>query len=67
MHNVKVRTFDDLPKKKTDAFSQRNLDGMSVDELQTYILMLQDEIERVEGDMASKKKHSDDADQFFKS
>jgi len=60
--------FDDLdlPKKKSDEFP-RNLDGLSVAELDEYIVALHAEIKRVEQDKAKKKASQDAASAVFKS
>lgn len=48
--------FDDLePVKKNDGAFPRNLENMSVDELQNYIAELRIEIERAEIDIEKKK------------
>lgn len=57
---------DDLPKPKTSEFP-RNLDGMSVSELEEYVAELKEEITRVQADMAKKQASSAAADSFFKS
>lgn len=56
---------EELPIKKTTEFP-RNLDGLSVDELQDYIEDLKGEITRVESDIAKKKASADAASSFFK-
>ena len=58
--------FDgDLPILKTQTFP-RNLDEMSLSDLQDYIEELQGEIERVREDIRKKKASGDAADAFFK-
>lgn len=57
---------DDLPKPKTHEFP-RNLEGLSIEELQAYISALQDEITKVEADIARKKASRDAAASVFKS
>jgi len=57
---------DDLPKPKTSAFP-RNLEGMSISELQDYIEGLKGEIEKVEQDISNKKASQDVAASIFKS
>lgn len=59
--------FDDLPEKKTAHDFPRNLEGMSVNELQLYISELQQEIARVESDIAVKKASEEAAASVFKS
>lgn len=56
---------DDLPKKKSDTFP-RNLESLSVSDLQDYILELENEITRVKGDMEQKKASQDAASSVFK-
>lgn len=56
---------EELPKKKP-GFSPLKLDDMSVGELQDYIALLNDEIERVKADIAKKGSARAAADQFFK-
>ncbi len=59
--------FDDLePVKKKSAEFPRNLERLSVTELDDYIAQLRDEIERVEKDKAKKKASSDAAASAFK-
>ena len=57
---------DDLdPKKKTPKL--KNLEPLSVDELQEYVEGLKAEIVRAEADIAKKKAYSQAASSFFKS
>jgi len=44
----------------------RNLDPLSVDELEAYIQELQDEIARVKAEIAKKQAHLNAAAAFFK-
>lgn len=55
---------DDLPAKKPGAL--KNLEPMSIDELNAYIGDMQAEIERVRGEIARKDAHKSAADSFFK-
>lgn len=58
--------LDDLePRKK--AVEQRNLDILSIDELEAYIADLQAEIERVRAKIAAKRAHLAGAAGLFKS
>lgn len=57
---------EDLPKKKPDGDFPRNLDNMSIHELQEYVTALKEEIARVEADMAKKKASQDAAASIFK-
>ncbi len=56
---------DDLSKPKTVAFP-RNLEFLSVSDLEEYIDELQVEVQRVKDDIYKKKSSSDAADAFFK-
>jgi uncharacterized small protein (DUF1192 family) len=56
---------EDLPKQKTGEFP-RNLETMSVSDLQDYISDLENEITRVKGDMSKKKASQDAAASVFK-
>ena len=60
--------FDDLdlPKKSAGDFP-RDLENMSVAELEEYIAELKAEITRAEGDIDKKKASSDAAAAVFKS
>ena len=58
--------FDDLPIKKTTEDFPRNLDGMSISDLEDYITALKDEITRVEGDIKAKKASQEAAASAFK-
>ncbi len=44
----------------------RNLEPMSIEELEDYISELKAEISRVEADIKAKKQHHADADQVFR-
>lgn len=57
---------DDLPKPKTAEFP-RNLENMSVSELEGYIAELNAEITKVEADITKKKASAEAASSFFKS
>lgn len=59
--------FDDLPKPKSDNEFPRNLEGMSISELDEYIEELKGEITRVEDDKAKKKASQEAAASVFKS
>jgi len=58
--------FDDLPKPKTDNNFPRDLENLSIDELNDYINDLKAEITRVEGDIDKKKTSQDAASSIFK-
>jgi len=58
--------FDDETDPKTKRPKLRPLDNMSVPELREYVRQLQEEIARVEGDIAKKEKYQSAADAFFK-
>lgn len=57
---------EDLPKPKSFEFP-RNLENLSIDELNTYIDELKNEISRVEQDINAKKASQDAAASVFKS
>ncbi|MEM7650661.1 MAG: DUF1192 domain-containing protein [Pseudomonadota bacterium] len=56
---------DDLPKPKTAEFP-RNMDNMSVSELEEYIGELKEEITKAENDITKKKASQDAAASVFK-
>lgn len=58
--------LDDLPRPKTDTFP-RNLENLSIDELQAYIQDLEAEIERVKQDIGKKRASIEAAAAFFRS
>ena len=57
---------EELPKKKPEGEFPRNLENMSVDDLEEYIGELRNEIARVEMDTEKKKASRDAADSVFK-
>lgn len=57
---------DDRPKKKVSHEIGQDLSLLSVDELTARVALLQDEIKRLEADMARKRDKRAAADQFFK-
>ena len=57
---------DDKPKKKVVHEIGQDLTLLSVEELGARAQMLQDEIKRIETDMAQKRVSRAAADQFFK-
>ena len=57
---------EDLPKTKTTEFP-RDLEALSVDELDAYVAELQAEIARCETDKNQKKASAAAADSVFKS
>ena len=58
--------FDEELPKKTSGDFPRNLENMSVQELQAYIEDLKGEITRVESDITKKKASQNAAAAFFK-
>lgn len=56
---------DDLPQNIVG--QRKNLEPLSIDELEVYIRELKDEISRVEDEIKSKKAHRDAASSVFKS
>jgi len=57
---------DDRPKKKIVHEIGQDLGLLSVEELKLRVLFMQDEIKRLEADMAQKRDKRAAADQFFK-
>ena len=57
---------EDLPKPKTNEFP-RNLEGLSVAELEDYVGEMKEEIQRVQDDISAKKASHAAADSVFKS
>jgi uncharacterized small protein (DUF1192 family) len=57
---------DDRPKKKIAHEIGQDLTLLSVGELRARIALLQDEIARLEADIAKKQSSRSAADQFFK-
>ncbi|MBI1201586.1 MAG: DUF1192 family protein [Rhodopseudomonas sp.] len=57
---------DDRPKKKVAHEIGQDLSLLSVDELKARVVLLQDEIKRLEADMAQKHAKRAAADLFFK-
>lgn len=57
---------EDLPKSKTNAFP-RNLESLSIDELNDYIEELKTEIERAQSDIKAKQASQAAAADIFKS
>ena len=55
---------DDLPQNMPKP--KRNLDPMSIEELQEYIAEMHEEIERVRGEIAKKEAHRAGIDSIFK-
>lgn len=58
---------DELPIKKKTTDFPRNLDGVSIADLEDYVIALQEEITRVKDDIARKQASQRAADSFFKS
>jgi uncharacterized small protein (DUF1192 family) len=57
---------DDRPKKKIAHEIGQDLSLLSVEEIKLRIALMQDEIKRLEADMAQKHAKRAAADQFFK-
>ncbi|MFN3657551.1 MAG: DUF1192 domain-containing protein [Pseudolabrys sp.] len=57
---------DDRPKKKVSHEIGQDLTLLSVDELAARVALLNEEIARLESDMAQKRAKRAAADQFFK-
>lgn len=65
-YRLKAMFDEELPKPKTAEFP-RNLENMSVSELEDYIEELKEEIGKAEADIAKKKASQDAAASAFKS
>lgn len=59
--------FDDDLDPKTKKAARKNLEPMSLDELEHYISSMHEEIERVRTEIAKKKAHQIAAASIFKS
>ncbi len=60
--------FDDLPpSRKDNSEFPRDLENMSLHELETYMTELQNEMSRVQADIESKKASQEAAASAFKS
>ncbi len=58
---------DDLPKLKQEEIRfPRNIEDMSISELEKYIIELENEIDRVKADIKKKQAFKDAAASFFK-
>jgi len=57
---------DDRPKKKISHEIGQDLTLLSVEELAARVQLLNDEIQRLQGDMVNKRASRSAADQFFK-
>ena len=57
---------DDNDKPKNQPKAPKNLDPLSIDELENYIEDLKAEITRVEAEIDKKKAHKDAASSIFK-
>jgi uncharacterized small protein (DUF1192 family) len=55
---------DNLPQNMPKP--KRNLDPMSIEELHEYIVEMEEEIERVRGEIAKKQAHRAGVDALFK-
>ena len=55
---------DDLPRKLD--WTPKNLEPLSVDQLEDYITLLKGEIDRVRADMATKQSKLQAAESIFK-
>ncbi len=54
---------EEFPKPKPEV---KNLEPMSIEELEDYVSELKSEIARVEADIEAKKQHHTAADQVFR-
>lgn len=57
--------FDDLPRPRNNEFP-RNLEALSIEELEHYIHDLQEEISRAQADIVKKRVSRDAAASVFK-
>jgi uncharacterized small protein (DUF1192 family) len=57
---------DDAPVKRRNRLEKLPLDSLGIEELQSYITELKEEILRVEADIGRKQGHRSAADAFFK-
>ncbi len=57
---------DDRPKKRAAAQPGEILAELSIEELKARITLYQDEIRRLEGEIAAKERHLKDAESFFR-
>ena len=58
--------FDDELEPRKKPVTLKNLEPMSLDELQAYIQEMKDEISRAENEIKRKKAHMDAASSVFK-
>ncbi len=58
--------FDDENEPRKKAPAVKNLEPMSIDELQAYIGEMKDEIIRTEQEITRKRAHMDAASSIFK-
>jgi len=67
LNAYRARMFDDLPQNQNKAHDfPRDLENMSISELEVYISDLQAEIARVQTDIAGKKASQEAAAAAFK-
>lgn len=57
---------EELPMKKKTSEFPKKLDGVSISDLNEYIIELETEIQRVQSDIERKKASQLAADTFFK-
>ncbi len=57
---------DDLPRPKPRRLADLKLDGLGVEELESYIAELRAEIARVEAEIGRKHGHRSAADAIFR-
>lgn len=62
--DLRVQENDDLPQNVPKP--KRDLDPMSIEELNDYIGEMQEEIERVRAEIAKKEAHRASVDSLFK-
>jgi uncharacterized small protein (DUF1192 family) len=59
--------LEDLPKPKHEHLLGENLEAISLDELQARVILLHNEIQRIEVEIKRKQVSRSAADAFFKS
>ena len=57
---------DDLPRPKPRRLTDLKLDGLGVEELESYVAELRAEIARVEAEIGRKRGHRSAADAVFR-
>ena len=58
--------MDEEDSVRPKGWQPKNLEPLSIEQLEDYIAVLRGEIARTEADIASKKAHMNNAEAFFK-